>query len=235
MQGPKGGAAMRFQDRTDAGNYLATRLLSYLNCPNGIVLALPRGGVPVAFEVAQVLHLPLDILVVRKLGVPEQPELAMGAIAPNGVRFLNQRVVQSLKIPESVLEHVTLEEQQELDRRMQLYRGDRPPLKLQAQTVILVDDGLATGSTMRVAVRFVQQSHPQKVVVAVPVASQATCNEFATLVDEVVCATTPEPFHAVGQGYVNFAQTTDEEVRSLLARSATPYFPMPSAASSVNS
>jgi putative phosphoribosyl transferase len=212
---------MRFRDRTEAGRLLAKKLTAYQNRPDVIVLALPRGGVPVAYEVAEALGAPLDIFLVRKLGVPGHEELAMGAIASGGVRVLNDDVVQYLRIPDRVIDEVAAEEQQELERRERLYRGDRPPLDVRGRTVILIDDGLATGSTMRAAALALHEQRPARIVVAVPVAAAATCDEFRGEVDEVVCALTPEPFYAVGLWYEDFSQTTDGEVRELLARAAS--------------
>jgi len=186
------------------------------------VLALPRGGVPVAFVVAQALHAPLDVFLVRKLGVPGQEELAMGAIATGGVRVLNAEVVRYLGIPEEVIDTVAAREMQEITRRERLYRADRPAPDVRGRTVILVDDGLATGSTMRAAVATLRQQQPARLVVAVPTAAPETCEELSAEVDEIVCAVTPEPFYAVGLWYKDFAQTTDEEVRDLLARAARP-------------
>ncbi|HEV3262722.1 MAG TPA: phosphoribosyltransferase family protein, partial [Gemmataceae bacterium] len=183
-------------------------------------LALPRGGVPVAFEVARELNAPLDVFLVRKLGLPGREELAMGAIATGGVRVLNDDVVRVLGIPEEWIAAITAEQQQELRRRERLYRDDRPPLDVHGRTVILIDDGLATGSTMRAAVAALRQLRPSRIVVAVPVAARETCEEFQAEVDEVVCAATPEPFRAVGLWYDNFSQTSDEEVHDLLASAA---------------
>jgi len=209
---------MKFQDRTEAGWLLAKKLMAYQNCPDVLVLALPRGGVPVADEVARALDAPLDIFLVRKLGVPGHEELAMGAIASDGVRVMNENVTQYLHIPDEVIEEVAAKEQQELERRERLYRQDRPPLDVQGRTVILIDDGLATGSTMRAAAAALRQQHPARIVVAVPVAASSTCDEFKDEVDEVICGVTPEPFYAVGLWYEDFSQTTDEEVRDLLER-----------------
>jgi putative phosphoribosyl transferase len=206
---------MQFRDRKHAGEALAKRLEHYRDDQNVVVLALPRGGVPVAFEVARVLDAPLDVFIVRKLGVPGHEEYAMGAIASGGVRVMNPEALRLL-IPESAVEAVAAREQLELERREQLYRGDRPPLALGDRTVILVDDGLATGSTMRAAATAVKQHKPRRVVVAVPVAAGETCDEFRAEVDEVICAVTPERFRAVGLWYENFAQTTDDEVHALL-------------------
>jgi putative phosphoribosyl transferase len=208
----------QFHDRVEAGQLLATKLAAYANRPDALVLALPRGGVPVAFEVARVLHAPLDVIIVRKLGVPGQEELAMGAIASGGMRVLNDIVVQTLAIPEEVINKVAAREQHELERREHLYRGDRPAYDVQGRTVILVDDGIATGATMRAAVAAVRQQKPAHIVIAVPVVAASTCEEFATEVDELVCVSKPEHFIAVGFWYVYFPQTTDEEVRDLLSQ-----------------
>jgi predicted phosphoribosyltransferase len=209
---------MRFQDRADAGRVLATHLADYADRPDVIVLALPRGGVPVGYEVARALRAPLDVFLVRKLGVPGHEELAMGALASGGVRVVNQDVVRALGIPEDVLAEVAAEEAQELRRREDLYRGDRPAPDVAGRTVILVDDGLATGSTMRAAVAALRRLGPARIIVAAPVAAADTCAELAQLADDAVCALTPEPFLAVGMWYEDFTQTTDEEVRELLER-----------------
>lgn len=211
---------MLFKNRKAAGQLLAKDLAAYANCSEVLVLALPRGGVPVAFEIAKELNAPLDVFVVRKLGVPEQKELAMGAIASGGVRVLNEDIVRSHCISEADLNRVTAQEQQELERRSRLYRGERPVPTLHKRTVILVDDGLATGATMRAAVVALQQHKPTKIVITVPVAASETCKEFETKVDEVVCAATPSPFYSVGLWYEDFPQTTDEEVRDLLEKAA---------------
>jgi predicted phosphoribosyltransferase len=210
----------RFRDRTDAGQFLATKLTAYASRPDVLVLALPRGGVPVAFEVAKALSAPLDVFLVRKLGVPGQEELAMGAIASGGVRALNQEVVEMLHIPEGVIAAVADEEQRELERRERAYRGDRPVPSMRGCTLILVDDGLATGSSMRAAAAALRQRGPARIVVAVPTAAPETCSELKTEVDEIVCAITPDPFYAVGLWYEDFSQTTDQEVRDLLERAA---------------
>ncbi|HKZ78828.1 MAG TPA: phosphoribosyltransferase [Pyrinomonadaceae bacterium] len=210
-----------FRDRTEAGRFLAGKLSEYAGRPDVIVLALPRGGVPVAYEVAEALHAPLDVFVVRKLGVPGYEELAMGAIASGGVRVMNERVVNYLDISQGTIEIVTNREKRELERREQLYRGPRPPVSLRGRTVIIVDDGMATGSTMRAAVQALRQQQPTKIIVAVPVGARETCNTFRSEVDTMcVCAITPEPFDGVGLWYRDFSQTTDEEVRDLLARVA---------------
>jgi putative phosphoribosyl transferase len=219
---------MLFQDRFEAGRFLASKLRVLANRPDVVVLAVPRGGVPVGYEVAKALHVPLDVFVVRKLGVPGQEELALGAIASGGVRVLNERLVQALGIPDEVVDTIAAEEERELQRREREYRHGRPPLDVSSRTVILVDDGLATGSSMRVAALALREKKPARIIVAVPVASPATCEEFQSEVDEVICAITPEPFWAVGQWYTDFSQTSDEEVRDLLNLAAS--LPVPKAA-----
>jgi putative phosphoribosyl transferase len=209
----------RFVDRHDAGIELASRLQKYRGRSDIIVLALPRGGVPVAFEVAEALKAPLDVFVVRKLGMPGHPEFAMGAIASGGVRVLSD-VVRWYNIPQSAVEEVIRSEQAELERREREYREGRPLTQLRGRVVILVDDGLATGSTMRAAVQAVRAHDPARVVVAVPVGAPETCEQFADVADETICARTPEPFSAVGLWYLDFSQTTDGEVRMLLQRHA---------------
>src|SRR4051794_35756455 len=209
---------MLFRDRAQAGRQLAARLTAYAGRPDVLVLALPRGGVPVGYEVARALRAPLDVFLVRKLGVPGQEELAMGAIASGGVRVLNEEVVRTLGIPDEVVDAVAAQEQRELERRDRLYRGKRPAPQVEGRTVILVDDGLATGSTMRAAVAALRRQRPARIVVAVPVGAPQTCEDFQYEADEAVCARTPEPFHAVGAWYEDFSQTTDEEVRDLLGR-----------------
>jgi predicted phosphoribosyltransferase len=212
---------MRFRDRGDAGRLLAQRLHRYVGRPDVIVLALPRGGVPVGFEVARRLGAPLDVFLVRKLGVPGHEELALGAIATGGVRLLNEEIVSMAGISEQQIEAVTAREREELARRERAYRGDRPPLDLHGRTAILVDDGLATGATMRAAAAGVRRQGAAAVVVAVPAAAAETCELLATEADEVVCLTTPEPFYAVGLWYEDFSETTDDEVRELLGRART--------------
>jgi len=209
----------RFRDRREAGRLLAAQLSAYAKRPDVLVLALPRGGVPVAAEVASALGAPLDVFVVRKLGVPGHEEYALGAIATGGVRVLNEEVVQALRIPDRVIDALAGREQEELARRERVYRGHRPPPDVRGRTVILVDDGLATGATMHAAIRALRQQQPARIVVAVPTASPETCAELKTEVDDIICATTPDPFYAVGLWYEDFSQTTDEEVRELLARS----------------
>jgi predicted phosphoribosyltransferase len=207
-----------YRDRTDAGRQLATQLQEYSGRSDVIVLALPRGGVPVAFEVATALRAPLDVFIVRKLGVPGHEEYAMGAIASGGVRVIDERVVRSVGITRAELDAVAAAEERELERRERRYRGDRPPPEVAGRTAILVDDGLATGSTMRAAVAALREERAARVVVAVPIAPPETCDAFRDLVDDIVCARTPEPFYAVGLWYEDFSQTTDDEVRALLAR-----------------
>jgi predicted phosphoribosyltransferase len=215
----------RFRDRSDAGRVLAAQLTAHAGSPDVLVLALPRGGVPVAYEVARALHAPLDVFLVRKLGVPGSEELAMGAVATGGVRVLNEDIVRRLRIPDFVIDAVAAWEQQELVRREVLYRGDAPPPDVRDRTVILVDDGLATGATMLAAVKALRRQEPARIVVAVPVASRDTCEQLRTEVEEVICAVTPEPFDAVGWWYEDFSQTTDEEVRELLALGAARIAP----------
>jgi predicted phosphoribosyltransferase len=207
-----------FRDRREAGEVLAERLRAYAGRDDVVVLALPRGGVPVGFEVAAALGAPLDAFAVRKLGVPWQPELAMGAIASGGVRVLNDAVIRALNVSRGDIEEVAEEEERELARRESAYRDGRPRPEIRGKVVILVDDGLATGSTMRAAAEAVRKFDPARVVVAVPVGAADTCRAFRGVADEVVCADTPEPFFGVGAWYDDFGQTTDGEVRDLLAR-----------------
>jgi putative phosphoribosyl transferase len=209
-----------FIDRRNAGRVLATRLAKYAGRNDVVVLALPRGGVPVAYEVASALAVPMDVFLVRKLGTPGHRELAMGAIASGGVRVLNEDVVRWYGISESAIERIAREEQEELERRERAYRGDRPAPDLTNRIVILIDDGLATGSTMRAAAQAVRARRPAHVVIAVPVGAPQTCAELAAVADEVICARMPEPFSAVGQWYLNFDQTSDDEVRELLQTSS---------------
>jgi len=210
----------RFRDRHEAGRRLADKLVAYAKRPDVLVLALPRGGVPVAYEVARALQAPLDVFLVRKLGVPGYEELAMGAVATGGVRVLNDDIVSGLRIPDYVVDAVTTWEQQELARREQLYRGDRPAPDVRGRTVILVDDGLATGATMHAAIAALRRQQPARIVVAVPTAPPEMCEALRAEVDDVICAITPQPFQSVGLWYEDFSPTTDEEVRELLARAA---------------
>jgi predicted phosphoribosyltransferase len=210
----------RFRDRHDAGRALARMLAPYAGRADVLVLALPRGGVPVAYEVARALGAPLDVFLVRKLGVPGHEELAMGAIASGGVRVVNEAVITALGVPDAAIERVAAEEGRELERRERAYRGGRPAPELSGREVILVDDGLATGSSMRAAAAAARARGPRRIVVAVPVAAAETCRDLAREVDAVVCAATPEPFYAVGMWYDDFAQTGDGEVRELLARAS---------------
>ncbi len=208
---------MRYRDRREAGRVLGERLASLAGRQDILVLGLPRGGVPVAWEVARRLRAPVDVFVVRKLGFPGHEELAMGAIASGGVRVLNPEAI-AYGVTRDDIERVTEKERRELERRERLFRGDRPPVRVAGRTVILVDDGLATGSTMRAAVRALRQQQAARIIVAVPIAAPSTCAEMEKEADEVVCAATPEPFRAVGLWYEDFTQTTDEEVRELLDR-----------------
>lgn len=211
---------MKFRDRAEAGRQLAAALQQYKGRPNLIVLALPRGGVPVGFEVSRALGAPLDVFLVRKVGVPFHPELAMGAVAEGGVRVLNQRIIAEAGIPAGTVDHIVARERLELDRRDRLYRDGRPLASLQGRNIILVDDGLATGATMEAAVRALRQLTDSRIVVAAPVGAGDTCERLRAIADEVVCPHTPEPFDAVGLWYENFEQTTDDEVKVLLHRAA---------------
>ncbi len=209
---------MIFRNRQDAGQKLAERLTEYAGRDDVLILALPRGGVPVAFEVVRKLNAPLDVFLVRKLGVPGHEELAMGAIASGGVRVLNESVVDYLRIPKAAIDAVAEHEQRELERREKVYRDDLPAPNVEGKIVILIDDGLATGATMRAAAIALKEQSPQKLVIAVPVSSPETCDEFRSEVDVIVCAATPRPFYGVGMWYEDFSQTTDEEVSDLLRR-----------------
>jgi len=215
---PRMATGMMFDNRKDAGRKLANLLGSYANRNDVIVLGIPRGGVPVAFEVASALDAPLDVFVSRKLGVPGQEELAFGAIASGGVRVLDAELVEAVGISDSEIERITTQVRMELERRERAYRGDRPPLKVEGSSVILVDDGIATGSSMRAAIRGLRQLKPGRLVVAVPVAPVSTCNRIRADVDELVCAFMPESFYAIGQFYDDFSQVTDQEVTDLLHR-----------------
>lgn len=207
-----------FRDRIDAGRRLASPLQQYAGRNDAIVLALPRGGVPVGFALAQELRLPLDVFLVRKLGVPGQEELAMGAVASGGVRVVNGEVVRELNISPQQIERVAESEQQELERRARVFREGHPQFDVREKIVILVDDGLATGSTMRAGVKALREAAPAQIVVAVPVGAGPTCDLLRSEADHVVCLTTPENFFAVGQWYSDFTQTSDEEVKDLLRR-----------------
>lgn len=231
MSSDSGEAAKPFRDRQDAGRQLAAHLLEYRNRDDVVVLGLPRGGIPVAFEVAQSLRAPLDVMVVRKLGLPGHEELAMGAISSEGVRVLNRDVVDWLRVPAQIIDAVAEREQAELERREQFYRGGRPGLDPGGRTVILIDDGLATGATMRAAIAAVRGREPEEIVVAVPVAPASTCRQIARAADRVVCAVEPEFFGAVGEWYEDFGQISDEEVRSLLDAARSPRPPLRSAVS----
>ena len=211
---------MYFQNRAEAGQVLARRLQQYKNQPDMLVLGLPRGGVPVAYEVARELNAPLDVFIVRKLGVPGHEELGMGAIATGGVRILHEGIIREFGISQELIDSVSEREQAELDRRNRLYRGDRPAPAIKDRTVVIVDDGLATGSTMKAAIQAVRQQAPRRLIVAVPTAPAETCEQVKESADEVVCAITPDPFLAVGGSYADFSQTTDEEVRDLIASAA---------------
>lgn len=205
-----------FRDRRDAGRKLAQKLIDYTGRKDVIVLALPRGGVPVAYEVAQTLNVPMDIFIVRKLGWPGHEEMAIGAIASGGVRVLNRDIIQYLNIPEALIDAVAQRELRELERRERAYRGNRPPPQVKDRTVIIIDDGLATGASMRAAVAGLRAHHPARIIVAVPTAAPETCESLKQEVDEIICATIPEPFYGVSKWYEDFSQTTDEEVRFLL-------------------
>jgi predicted phosphoribosyltransferase len=210
----------RFRDRADAGRRLAERLREYAGRDDVVVLALPRGGVPVAFEIATALDAPLDVFVVRKLGAPGHEELALGAIAGGGTRVLNRQAIEAIGIPAERIEAIDAKERRELERREHAYRGDRPPPDVAGRTVILVDDGLATGSTMRAAVEALREDEPARIVVAVPVADAAVCSDLRARADEAVCLLTPSPLVAVGQWYDDFTQTSDAEVRELLGEAS---------------
>jgi putative phosphoribosyl transferase len=210
---------MLFRDRLEAGRRLAEKLSDYAGKPDVVVLALPRGGVPVAAEVARALDAPLDIFLVRKLGLPGQEELAMGAIASGGSQVLNTSLLRRLHVPPETVDAVAMRERCELDRREREYRGSHAPPSVRGRTVILVDDGLATGASMHAAVAALRAQEPSRIVVAVPVGAPSTCEDLRQIADDVVCAETPEPFAAVGQWYDDFSQTTDEEVRQLLEAS----------------
>jgi predicted phosphoribosyltransferase len=212
----KEGKMAIFLDRRDAGRKLAEKLSAYANRSDVIVLALPRGGVPVAYEVALALNAPLDLFIVRKLGLPGHEELAMGAIATGGARIINQDIVRAFNVPQGMIEAVVKRELKELERRERLYRGNRAVREIHDLTVILIDDGLATGASMHAAIMGLRAKDPARIVVAVPTAALETCEALQHAVDEIICATTPEPFYGVSRWYEDFSQTTDEEVQRLL-------------------
>lgn len=209
-----------FRDRTDAGRVLAERVAHSVHDKDVLVLGLPRGGVPVAFEVAHALHADLDIFLVRKLGLPGHEELAIGAIASGGIRVFNRALLAELNLSPKLIDQIAAREERELRRREELYREGRPPLPVRNRTVLLVDDGLATGASMKAAAQALQLQGPKRIIVAVPVAAEQTCDEFRMHVDEVICAYTPQPFLAVGMWYEDFSQTTDQEVQHLLEDAA---------------
>jgi predicted phosphoribosyltransferase len=212
----------KFTDRAEAGQALAHILNFYTNKRDAVVLALPRGGVPVGYEIARQLNLPLDVWLVRKLGVPGHEEVAMGAIGYGGVRYLNSDLISKLGITSEQIEEVTKKEDIELKRRSRLYRGDRPLPELKGKTVILVDDGLATGATMLAAIKSLSQAETAHVVIAIPVGAKSTCLELEQLVDDFACIMTPDPFYGVGRWYVNFEPTSDEDVQALLKSASQP-------------
>ena len=209
----------QFENKHEAGKQLADALIDYAGRQDCLILALPRGGVPVAYEVAKILSLPLDVLLVRKLGVPDHEEFAMGAIASGGIRILNHDILQQLYISPEDVEQVTTKERIELERRDQLYRGNLPMPDIKGKNIIVVDDGLATGATMKAAIAALRETNAANIIVAVPVGAVATCHELAKLADKVVCLYRPEPFGGVGKWYVDFSQTSDREVQQLLAHS----------------
>lgn len=214
---------MQFANRISAGRALAKKLEAFANCSDVVILALPRGGVPVAYEVARALNAPLDVFLVRKLGFPGNEELAMGAIASGNVRVLNQNLIRILNIPDELIEQVTTRERHELERREKVYRGTAPPLEVKDRTVIIVDDGLATGTTMRAAVYAVEKLGPARIIVAAPVAARETCESFGGKVESTcICVMSPKPFQSVGLWYQDFSQTTDEEVCYLLKDAGQP-------------
>ncbi|HLO84668.1 MAG TPA: phosphoribosyltransferase [Nostocaceae cyanobacterium] len=218
---------MLFKDRTTAGQLLVAELLTYAHRSDVLVLGLPRGGVPVAVEIAQALNAPLDVLVVRKLGVPHQPELAMGAICSGGVRIINQQIIIQADVSDEAIARVAVQEGRELERREKLYRGDRPFPDIRGRTVILVDDGIATGATMWAAVAAVRQHQPARIVIAVPVAASETYQQLASIVDEIVCLQKPQEFYSVGLWYEEFPQITDEQVHYLLSIATNYDQPLP--------
>lgn len=218
---------MIFRNRAEAGNQLASHLMDYANRENVIVLGVPRGGVPIAFEVARVLNLPLDVFVLRKLGVPGHEEFAFGAIGSGGVRVLDKSVVAALGLSDSLIEDVTQREKAELARRERIYRGLRPPLDVHGKTVILVDDGIATGSSLQAGVRALRQMQPAAILIAAPVAPRSTVNRLKKEVDDVVCVAVPETFYGVGQFYQDFSQVSDEEVIELLNTASRKQLSLP--------
>jgi len=205
-----------FENRRDAGKQLAKELSEFKGQNDAIVLGLPRGGIPVAYEVAKALELPLDVFIVRKLGVPGQPELAMGAIASGDIKVMNESVVRNAGISDQQIEEVAQKEKEELKKREKAYRGARPDIDLQGKTVLIVDDGLATGASMRAAISALREHNPKKIIAAIPTAPRDTCQEFESEVDQIICLRTPSPFWGVGGSYQNFSQTTNEEVRTFL-------------------
>jgi predicted phosphoribosyltransferase len=212
-----------FQDRRHAGRKLARNLSIYAGKADILILALPRGGVPVAYEVALALNAPLDVFIVRKLGLPGREELAMGAVASGGVRVLNGDIIRMLNIPDEVINLVAKRELQELQRRERLYRGNRPKPELRDRTILLIDDGLATGASMRAAIAGLRAQHPARIVIAVPTAAPDVCEAFQSEADEIICAITPEPFYGVGRWYEDFSPVSDEEVQVLLEEANRPY------------
>lgn len=207
-----------FRDRFEAGEMLARVVTSQVHDPDSLVLALPRGGVPVGFQIAEALHIELDVFLVRKLGLPGQEELAIGAVASGGIRVLNDNLIEELQLSSTQIDEITLREEHELERREYLYRQGQPSLPIPGRTVILVDDGLATGASMKAASQAVRLEQPGRLIVAVPVAAEQTCEELRTYVDQILCMYTPTPFVAVGVWYEDFAQTADDEVQQLLRR-----------------
>lgn len=212
-----------FIDRIAAGQQLALRLEPYAHSPEFCVLGLPRGGVPVAYEIARTLGVDLDVFLVRKLGVPEQPELAMGAIASGGIRYLNHRIIESCHVSNAVLEAVIQKEQQELERREQHYRQNRPPLIVEDRHIILVDDGIATGASMQAALIALRDRRPKRLIVAIPVAPRSSLRQFGAIADEVICLLSPTSFNSVGQWYVDFAQVSDAEVCEFLSQTTQSF------------
>jgi putative phosphoribosyl transferase len=214
----KQGRNMTFDDRTDAGRQLAGKLVAYAGRKDVIVLGIPRGGVPVAFEVARALRAPLDIFLSRKLGVPGQEELAFGALASGGVRVLDRELIEELNISEREIEHITETVRREVERRERVYRGAKPPLQVEGKTAVLVDDGIATGSSILAAIEALRELRPARIVVAAPVAPLHTCDRLRSEVDDLVCVYAPETFYAIGQFYADFSQVSDEEVTDLIRR-----------------